>query len=174
MNGLIPDEDRIAYSEILYLIGTMDKSYIEKIPKELIDFFNAASMKNYKVEINNDLPRYTDNFKKYTVDIFNVINLNFWCENEEERRNTINYLLDKRAEFKLNEQLGVINHEEGNYFEEILKKSKEEDEVVKLFNEEMKKVKEKTKEKNEEIYHEDEKKKDKETIISKIKNIFKK
>lgn len=173
MNGLIPDEDRIAYSEILYLISTMDKSYVDKIPEELMNFFHAASMENYEVQIDRNLPRYTDNFKKYTVDIFNVINLNFWCKNEEERRNTINYLLDKTTEFKLNEQLGVINHEEGNYFEEILKKAKEDEEVVKLFKEDMKNVQEKTQNETEEKCDE-EKKKDKETIISKIKNIFKK
>lgn len=168
MNDLIPLEDKKAYSEILYLLGTMDEDYLTKVPKELIDFFEKAKLENYNVNIDENIS-YMDNFEKYTIDLFNVMNLNFWCDNEIQRRDAITYLLDKPVEFKLNDQIGKIEGKSGNYFQEILEKNKERENIIENFKQDMTKNK---KEKAEEVKKEEVNKK--ETIFLKLKKLFKK
>lgn len=175
MDNKIPDQDRIAYSEIVYLLNTMDESYIQKVPKELLDFFNAAKMDNYNVHIDKSLPQYTDNFKEYTVEIFNVLNLNFWCKDEFERKNAIIYLLDKTPEFKLNKQIGDLKGGTyGNYFEEILNEAKEKEKAIELFKLDVENLKRAKKNEHENIDKPKTEKQKEETLFTKIKKIFKK
>lgn len=174
MNEIIPNEDRIAYSEILYLLGTMDQNQINKVPKDLIDFFNEASLEGYEVKINQELPRYTENFKPYTIDLFNVLNLNFWCENEQERQDAITYLLDKPVEFKLNEQMGVSKGSKGNYFQEILEKEKQQEMAINSFREEFAEVVKQREKKQKELEKAKDKTEKKENFFQKIKKRFNK
>lgn len=175
MNDIIPDEDKIAYSEILYLLGTMDQNYVHKIPRDLIDFFNEASLKGYKVEIKDNLPKYTENFKPYTIDLFNVLNLNFWCEDEKEKQDAITYLLDKPVEFKLNEQMGIAKGTGGNYFQEILENQKQEEITIDNFKKEFEEVvKQREEKKQEELEKPKDKAEKKENFFQKIKKRFNK
>lgn len=171
MNNLIPENDKIAYSEILYLLGTMDEEHISKVPRDLIDFFKKASLNNYTVKIDENVENYTENFKEYTIDLFNVMNLNFWCDNESERRDAITYLLDKPVEFKLNDQMGQINGKSGNYFQEIIEKEREKKNTVEQFKEDMMNLKKK--EQKEEKNIKKEQIEEKKSIFFKIKKFFK-
>lgn len=171
MNNLIPEEDQIAYSEILYLLGTMDEEHISKVPMGLINFFQKASLDNYVVKIDENIENYTGNFKEYTIDLFNVMNLNFWCDDEAERRDAITYLLDKPVEFKLNDQMSQINGKTGNYFQEIIEKEQEKKNTVAQFKEDMMKLKNKEYQEEKNIKEEKEEKK---SIFFKIKSFFKK
>lgn len=123
MNNILPENDRKAYTEVLYILNHMNKEYIEKVPSELLNFFEEIKDSNYIVEINNNIPLYKNNLQEYTFDILNIINLNFWCENEEQKRRVIRAIENKPIEFKFNEQLSKIYNND-HILKEIIENNK--------------------------------------------------
>ncbi len=123
MNNILPENDRKAYTEVLYILNHMNKEYIEKVPSELLNFFEEIKESNYIVEIDNNIPLYKNNLQEYTFDILNIINLNFWCENEEQKRRVIRAIENKPVEFKFNEQLSKIYNND-HILKEIIENNK--------------------------------------------------
>ena len=123
MNNILPENDRKAYTEVLYILNHMNKEYIEKVPSELLNFFEEIKDSNYIVEIDNNIPLYKNNLQEYTFDILNIINLNFWCENEEQKRRVIRAIENKPVEFKFNEQLSKIYNND-HILKEIIENNK--------------------------------------------------
>ena len=80
------NEQRESYTEVLTILNYMEIEYQEKIPKKLIEFFKRNSAKDYKFDIDLAIPLKEQKLKAKTLSLLAMLNLNYWCENEEEKQ----------------------------------------------------------------------------------------
>ena len=93
-------ENKEAYVEVLEILKHMDKKYVDKIPAELIDFFNRNVSKEYEFSLDKTIPFEEQKLKETTINILAMLNYHYWCEDEEHKR----YLLNKYNENELKYQ----------------------------------------------------------------------
>lgn len=79
-------DNSFAYSEVLEVLNNMDKKYVNKIPKKLMDYFNDNSSDNYIKHINPNVDLKEQKLSKKTLDILALINLKYWTKSEEHRK----------------------------------------------------------------------------------------
>lgn len=100
-----------AYAEVDKILSLMEIKYIEKIPIKLINFFKKEKLKGYEPNINENIPLDQQNLQKKTLAILAMINLNYWCETEEEKNELIKIYKenDKKKETELKEKYNTDN-----------------------------------------------------------------
>lgn len=76
---------RQAYSEIDEFLGLLDDEQINKIPLKLREFFKKEKDSNYKKVINPNEPIKSQNLKEETLGLIALLNLQYWCEDEQEK-----------------------------------------------------------------------------------------
>jgi len=77
---------RQAYSEIDEFLGLLSEEQINKIPKKLREFFREEKDENYIKGINPKEPIKNQNLKEETLGIIALLNLQYWCEDENEKQ----------------------------------------------------------------------------------------
>ena len=92
-------ENMLAYAEIDEILNLLEDDYREMVPKKVRDFFKEEKMKDYHPEIDIEKPLIEQNLKRETMVLLAILNLNYWCENEEEKQRFLNEL-DKNEEEK--------------------------------------------------------------------------
>ena len=90
---------KIAYAEVDEILKNLDDSYVEKIPKKVIDLIKEQKDNEYKVEIRFDIPLKEQKIKRETLVILSVLNLNYWC-NEDEKKIFLDELAKNEKEKK--------------------------------------------------------------------------
>lgn len=75
-----------AYTEVNCLLDYMPQSYIDKLPKRLIELIKKQSQKQYNIEIDTNKSLLEQNFSKKTKDLIAVIKYNYWSTDEEKRK----------------------------------------------------------------------------------------
>lgn len=95
-------DNSFAYSEVLEVLSNMDKKYVNKIPKKLIDYFDVNSSENYIKHINPNVDLKEQKLSKKTLDILALINLKYWTKSEEHRKRLLKQYSDN--EKKLQEE----------------------------------------------------------------------
>ncbi len=113
MNETVNLEDRQAYAEVDFIIHNMNEKYINMLPKKMLNFFKEAKDPDYVVQIDLKKPLYNQSLKDYTFDLLNILNLNYWCKDEEKKKEILNMLSTSSAEPKFEEQM------KSNLFTEI-------------------------------------------------------
>ena len=100
-----------SYVEVLEILNHMDKKYVDKIPLELINFFKSNSSKEYKFQLDKNIPFEEQNLKENTINILAMLNLNYWCESEEHKKNLLKKYYDNEMEYqkKLREKYDTDN-----------------------------------------------------------------
>ena len=74
-----------AYSEIDEFLSLLTKEQINKIPLKLREFFKEEKDKEYKKQIDSEIPIKDQNLKSETLAIIAMLNLQYWCEDEQEK-----------------------------------------------------------------------------------------
>lgn len=92
-------ENMLAYAEIDEILNLLEDDYRERVPKKVRDFFKEEKIKDYHPEIDIEKPLIEQNLKRETMVLLAILNLNYWCENEEEKQRFLNEL-DKNEEEK--------------------------------------------------------------------------
>lgn len=92
-------ENMLAYAEIDEILNLLEDDYREMVPKKVRDFFKEEKMKDYHPEIDIEKPLIEQNLKRETMVLLAILNLNYWCENEEEKQSFLDEL-DKNEEEK--------------------------------------------------------------------------
>lgn len=92
-------ENMLAYAEIDEILNLLEDNYRERVPKKVRDFFKEEKMKDYHPEIDIEKTLIEQNLKRETMVLLAILNLNYWCENEEEKQRFLNEL-DKNEEEK--------------------------------------------------------------------------
>lgn len=77
---------RKAYSEIDEFLGLLSEEQRNKIPKKLREFFKEEKDQEYKKGINLNIAIKNQDLKEETLGIIALLNLQYWCEDENEKQ----------------------------------------------------------------------------------------
>ena len=115
------NDDSLAYAEVDAILNLLEADYLNKIPEKVRDFFREEKDANYKPIIRTDIPLEAQSLSRTTGIIFAILNLNYWCDSEEERQEIL-------KEFAQNEQKKISEQEElyNKYNSENLFKNRNE------------------------------------------------
>ena len=106
-------ERKEAYVEVLEILRHMERRYVEKLPKKLIEFFKRNASKEYTFKLNNNISFEEQPLKKSTISILAMLNYNYWCEDEEHKK----YLLNKYNENEIKyQQMLMEKYSKDNLF----------------------------------------------------------
>ena len=89
-----------AYSEVYAILNLMDSKYIEKIPDKVKELIKTERDVSLKINISNDKSLEEQILQKDTITILAILYLNYWCENEGEKKELISLFdaIDKMNE----------------------------------------------------------------------------
>lgn len=82
-------ERALAYSEVYEILNLIGKEYKNKIPTELLRMIDEERDKEYKPNINTKRPLKEQNIHQKTYDILGMLQLNYWCKNENIKKELI-------------------------------------------------------------------------------------
>ena len=77
---------RKAYSEIDEFLELLSEEQRNKIPKKLREFFKEEKDQEYKKGINPNIAIKNQDLKEETLGIIALLNLQYWCEDENEKQ----------------------------------------------------------------------------------------
>lgn len=75
-----------AYTEVNCLLEYLPQSYIEKLPKKLIDLIKKQSNEKFNIYIDTNKSLLDQNFSNKTKDLIAVIKYNYWSTDEERKQ----------------------------------------------------------------------------------------
>lgn len=79
------DNSSLAYSEVYAILNMIEDEYKERVPKNVMDFFEEERDKEYNPIIDVNIPLEKQNLKRKTIVLLAILNLNYWCDSEEEK-----------------------------------------------------------------------------------------
>lgn len=77
---------RQVYSEIDEFLGLLSTEQKEKIPQKLRAFFSEEKDENYVKGIDPKIPIKDQKLREETLGIIALLNLQYWCEDENEKK----------------------------------------------------------------------------------------
>jgi len=77
---------RQAYSEIDEFLELLTEKERNEIPKKLRDFFKGEKDNEFHKNIDATIPIKEQNLKEETLAIIALLNLHYWCKDEEEKK----------------------------------------------------------------------------------------
>lgn len=86
------EEEKVSYAEVDEILNYIDEEYVKRIPEKVRDFFKEERDENYKLEIDINRPLEEQNLKRKTMVILAILNMNYWCDKEEEKKEIIESL----------------------------------------------------------------------------------
>lgn len=78
-----------AYAEVDKILSFMEIRYVEKIPKKMREMFKNEKLQGFEPNIDKNVPLEEQKLERKTLAILAMLNLNYWCENEEEKQELI-------------------------------------------------------------------------------------
>ena len=75
-----------AYTEVNCLLEYLPQSYIDRLPRKLIDLIKGQSDKRYNINIDTDKSLLDQGFSKKAKDLITVLHYNYWATNEEKQQ----------------------------------------------------------------------------------------
>ncbi len=120
-------ESALAYSEVYEIINLIGEEYKNKIPTELLQMIDEERDKEYKPNINTKRPLKEQNIHQRTYDILGMLQLNYWCNDENEKKELIKKFKenDKKREKEIYEKYNPDNIFKKNNTNEEHKQVKE-------------------------------------------------
>ena len=136
-------DDMMAYSEVDNILSLMEEEYVNKIPSKVLEFIKREKLEEYSPNIKADIPLTEQNLKRDTMIILAVLNLNYWCESEEEKQEFLDELAKNEKERKeleekynpdnifknkinnentIKQNILPVEYKKGNIFKKILNK----------------------------------------------------
>lgn len=88
---------RQAYSEVDEFLNVISAENRDKVPLYLIQFFNSEKDENYNKGINPNIPIKEQALKEETLAIIAWLNLEYWCQDENEKKR-LREVYDKNEE----------------------------------------------------------------------------
>lgn len=138
-----------AYAEVLHYLKGIDKEYIDKIPKKLLNFFEQNVNPYYTCDFDYELPLKDLKLSEISLGLIGMIALNYWCNSEEEKnklkevfyQNELDYQEELRekynpdnlfknkqkAEVEEKKKNSMVEYKEKNFLQKIF------DKIINLF-----------------------------------------
>lgn len=105
-------ESQLAYAEVDAILDMIETEAVEKIPLKVREFFKNEKDKNYISKFSESFFDI-DNIElmRETICLLTILDINYWCETEEEKQLVLNKLKDndRIKEEKLKERYNPDN-----------------------------------------------------------------
>lgn len=79
----------IALAEVDEILNFMDEYYQKKIPEKLRKLISSNKLSDYNILIEPNIPIKEQKISRKALQILSVINYNYWCEGEENKKKLI-------------------------------------------------------------------------------------
>ena len=89
-----------SYVEILEILKHMDKIYVDKIPKKLIDFLKENRANDYEFKYDSTVEIGQQKLNDNTLALLAMLNLNYWCDSEEHKRELIKKYTENEQKYQ--------------------------------------------------------------------------
>ena len=89
-----------AYAEVDTILDFMDKEYISEIPEKLRNIFREKKAKDYIKNIVPSKPLEEQELKDETLSILAVLNYNYWCKDESEKKELLKLYADNEKKYQ--------------------------------------------------------------------------
>jgi len=147
---------KIMYSEIYNILNIMSEEYVKRIPNNLYELIKNNRLEGYNPTYNTNDSIVNQKMSKDTASMLVLLKLNYWCDNEEEKKRIEALLKDNSDKHK-----------------NIMREMYSSENMFKKINEEREKMKVKDETKDELIVIKEEKSFFKK-FLNKIKELLKK
>ena len=77
---------RQAYSEVDEFLGILSSEQRNSVPQKIRELFEQERDRDYKKVIDATIPIKDQNLKEETLAIIALLNLQYWCEDENEKQ----------------------------------------------------------------------------------------
>ncbi len=94
------NEEKIAYKQVITILDNMEPEYKEKIPKKLVKLFEENSDENYEFHLDLTRPLKEQELNSKTLVLLAMLNLNYWCETEEEKQELIKHYTENERKYQ--------------------------------------------------------------------------
>lgn len=121
------EERRAAYAEVDEILDLLDNEFTEKVPTKIREFIKQNKDTEHIPNIDPNASLADQDLKKETISFLTLLQLNYWCESEEEKQEILRELVntDKIREEELREK-----NNRNNIFEDKNNKQPENVAVV--------------------------------------------
>ena len=113
------DNSSLAYSEVCTILNMLEDEYKERVPKNVINFFEEERDKEYNPIINVNIPLEKQNLRRKTIVLLAILNLNYWCDSEEEKQEILDSFAKNEELKRLKEKELTENYNINNLFNKI-------------------------------------------------------
>lgn len=113
------DNSSFAYSEVYAILNMIEDEYRERVPKNVINFFEEERDKEYNPIIDVNIPLEKQNLKRKTIVLLAILNLNYWCDSEEEKQEILDSFAKNEELKRLKEKELTENYNINNLFNKI-------------------------------------------------------
>lgn len=113
------DNSSLAYSEVCTILNMLEDEYKERVPKNVMDFFEEERDKEYNPIIDVNIPLEKQNLKRKTLVLLAILNLNYWCDSEEEKQEILDNFAKNEELKRLKEKELTENYNINNLFNKI-------------------------------------------------------
>lgn len=93
-------DNMMAYAEIDEILSLLEENYRNKVPEKVRNFFKEEKMVDYNPNIDVNIPLIQQNLRRETIVLLAILNINYWCENEEEKQFFLNELAKNEEDKK--------------------------------------------------------------------------
>lgn len=91
---------RNAYAEVDNFIECLDSYDKNKVPDDIREYFKREKSKNYDKMIDVNQPIKNQNLMDETLAIIAMLNLKYWCDDEEEKKRLIDIYLENERKIR--------------------------------------------------------------------------
>ena len=113
------DNSSLAYSEVCTILNMLEDEYKERVPKNVMDFFEEEREKEYNPIIDVNIPLEKQNLKRKTIVLLAILNLNYWCDSEEEKQEILDSFAKNEELKRIKEKELTENYNINNLFKKI-------------------------------------------------------
>lgn len=113
------DNSSLAYSEVCTILNMLEDEYKERVPKNVMDFFEEERDKEYNPIIDVNIPLEKQNLRRKTIVLLAILNLNYWCDSEEEKQEILDSFAKNEELKRIKEKELTENYNINNLFKKI-------------------------------------------------------
>lgn len=97
---VVSEDLRKAYTEVYLILSFIDEYYMNKVSSKFIEYIYKQKDDNYIPNIDLNKPLDEQNLLEDTVNMLAIIKYNYWCDNEDEKKELINILNENENKYQ--------------------------------------------------------------------------
>lgn len=138
------NEIKLAYAEVDAILNLLEDEYAQRVPQKIREFLKEEKDENYKPIIKADISLLEQNLKRETMILLAILNLNYWCDSEQEKQEILKELKENEQEYQkelyekynpenifknkelkeINQNVALVEYKEKGFMRKILDKIK--------------------------------------------------